>query len=159
MECGKYDIIREGEDIILRVDCEGCPFRQGCLLTSDDSSSRFLSSHSWSSICLHEALAGGGSEGRCSRRRLHGDHFFSRMDFHDFSSAGSYFTEGIRASSGSRCAFVALADRRRGVLLLLVLEEAVGVLRRVGFIVLDRPFARCQRDQGSAGSHWFWRIS
>ncbi len=26
MECGKYDIIREGEDIILRVDCEGCPF-------------------------------------------------------------------------------------------------------------------------------------
>jgi len=25
-ECGKYDIIREGEDIILRVDCEGCPF-------------------------------------------------------------------------------------------------------------------------------------
>ncbi|MEM3154047.1 MAG: type II/IV secretion system ATPase subunit [Candidatus Woesearchaeota archaeon] len=24
--CGKYDIIREGEDIILRVDCEGCPF-------------------------------------------------------------------------------------------------------------------------------------
>ncbi len=26
MECGKYDVIREGEDIILRVDCEGCPF-------------------------------------------------------------------------------------------------------------------------------------
>lgn len=26
MECGKYDIIREGEDIILRVDCESCPF-------------------------------------------------------------------------------------------------------------------------------------
>jgi len=26
VECGKYDIIREGEDIILRVDCEGCPF-------------------------------------------------------------------------------------------------------------------------------------
>jgi len=26
MECGKYDIIREGEDIILKVDCEGCPF-------------------------------------------------------------------------------------------------------------------------------------
>ncbi len=26
MECGKYDIIREGEDIILRVDCEGCSF-------------------------------------------------------------------------------------------------------------------------------------
>ncbi len=26
MECGKYDIIREGEDIILRIDCEGCPF-------------------------------------------------------------------------------------------------------------------------------------
>jgi len=25
-ECGKYEIIREGEDIILRVDCEGCPF-------------------------------------------------------------------------------------------------------------------------------------
>jgi len=25
-ECGKYDIIREGEDIILRVDCEGCSF-------------------------------------------------------------------------------------------------------------------------------------
>ncbi len=26
MECGKYEIIREGEDIILRVDCEACPF-------------------------------------------------------------------------------------------------------------------------------------
>jgi type IV secretory pathway ATPase VirB11/archaellum biosynthesis ATPase len=26
MECGKYDIVREGEDVILRVDCEGCPF-------------------------------------------------------------------------------------------------------------------------------------
>jgi type IV secretory pathway ATPase VirB11/archaellum biosynthesis ATPase len=25
-ECGKYDLIREGEDIILRVDCEGCSF-------------------------------------------------------------------------------------------------------------------------------------
>ena len=26
MTCGKYDIIREGEEIILRVDCEDCPF-------------------------------------------------------------------------------------------------------------------------------------
>jgi len=26
VECGKYEIIREGEDIILRVDCEACPF-------------------------------------------------------------------------------------------------------------------------------------
>lgn len=26
MACGKYDIIREGEDIIIRVDCEDCPF-------------------------------------------------------------------------------------------------------------------------------------
>ncbi|MBW2970334.1 type II/IV secretion system ATPase subunit [Candidatus Woesearchaeota archaeon] len=26
MACGKYDIIREGEEIILRVDCEDCPF-------------------------------------------------------------------------------------------------------------------------------------
>jgi len=25
-ECGKYELIREGEDIILRVDCEGCSF-------------------------------------------------------------------------------------------------------------------------------------
>ncbi len=26
MECGKYDVIREGEEITLRFDCEGCPF-------------------------------------------------------------------------------------------------------------------------------------
>lgn len=26
MPCGKYDVIREGEEIILRVDCEDCPF-------------------------------------------------------------------------------------------------------------------------------------
>ncbi len=26
MECGKYDLIREGEEITLRVDCEACPF-------------------------------------------------------------------------------------------------------------------------------------
>ncbi len=26
MECGKYDVIREGEDIIIRVDCENCSF-------------------------------------------------------------------------------------------------------------------------------------
>ncbi|VVB81187.1 DNA polymerase [uncultured archaeon] len=26
MECGKYELIREGEEITLRVDCEACPF-------------------------------------------------------------------------------------------------------------------------------------
>ncbi|MBI4145915.1 Flp pilus assembly complex ATPase component TadA [Candidatus Woesearchaeota archaeon] len=26
MECGSYDVIREGDEIILRVDCSGCPF-------------------------------------------------------------------------------------------------------------------------------------
>lgn len=25
-ECGSYDIIREGEDIVVRIDCESCPF-------------------------------------------------------------------------------------------------------------------------------------
>ena len=39
MECGKYDVIREGEDIIIRIDCEGCPI--GCPIGIQDVPNSF----------------------------------------------------------------------------------------------------------------------